>query len=60
MPIKNTSKKIAPPIAGKDSLVAVRLPNELSKAIDVWAKRYGHTKSSAIRLFIEIALKRRG
>ena len=59
VPTKNLSKKTGRP-AGNESLVAIRLPLELSKAIDVWAKRYGHTKSSAIRLFIEIALKRKG
>jgi len=46
--------------ASKDSLVGVRMPLELSTAIDAWAKRYGHTRASAIRLFIEIGLKRKG
>ena len=48
------------PPTSKDSLVGVRMPVELSNAVDAWAKRYGHTRASAIRLFIEIALKRKG
>ena len=46
--------------ATKDAPVEVRMPLELTKAVDAWAKRYGHTRASAIRLFIEIALKRKG
>ena len=48
------------PVTNKDTLVGVRMPPELSNAVDAWAKRYGHTRASAIRLFIEIALKRKG
>ena len=48
------------PATSKDPLVGVRMPLELSNAVDAWAKRYGHTRASAIRLFIEIALKRKG
>jgi len=42
------------------ALVGAKLPLEISNAVDAWAKRHGHTRESAIRLFIEIGLKRKG
>lgn len=57
---KGVSKKIRHPETGKEPLLNVKVPLELSHAIDAWAKRYGHTRASAMRLFIEIGLKRRG
>lgn len=60
MPAKNVVKESVQAITGKDPLLGVRVPYELSKAIDAWAKRHGHTRASAILLFIEMGLKRKG
>jgi predicted DNA-binding protein len=45
---------------GQDVLVGMKIPMELINAVDAWAKRYGQTRASALRLFIEIGLKRKG
>jgi predicted DNA-binding protein len=60
MSTNDLRKKRGRPATARDILVGVKLPLELDRAVDVWAKRYGHTRASAIRLFIEIALKRKG
>jgi hypothetical protein len=51
-------KKRGRPATGVDPLVAVRLPPELIKAIDEWAKQSGErSRSHAIRALIERGLK---
>lgn len=58
MTAKDSCRKVAQ--ADKDVLVGAKLPLEVSNAVDAWAKRHGHTRASAIRLFIEMGLKRKG
>lgn len=45
------------PATGTDPLVGVRMPPELIKAVDAWAGKNDHTRASAIRHFVEAALK---
>jgi len=59
MSIKDIPKKRGRPATGKDPLVGVRMPPELTKAIDAWAKKNGHTRASAIRHFVETGLGRK-
>jgi hypothetical protein len=35
------------------------MPPEMIKAVDAWAKKNGHTRASAIRLFVEGGLSLR-
>jgi len=46
------------PATGQDPVSAVRLPAELTKEIDIWARKH-HTesRSEAIRRLVEIGLK---
>jgi Arc/MetJ-type ribon-helix-helix transcriptional regulator len=55
--IRVIPKKRGRPATGKDPLVAVRLPPEMIREIDAWAKHNtGGSRSEAIRRFIEKAL----
>ena len=45
------------PATGTDPLVGVRMPPELTKAIDAWAMKNDHNRASAIRHFVETGLK---
>jgi metal-responsive CopG/Arc/MetJ family transcriptional regulator len=50
-------KKRGRPGTGRDPLVALRLPSELVKRVDDWAKRNGEeSRSATIRAFIEAGL----
>ena len=48
------------PIAQSEPLSAVRLPNDLTAAIDAWAQTYEISRSEAIRRLVELALKAKG
>lgn len=50
--------KIGRPATGRDPLVGVRLPQELIDRLDDWARAQDLTRSAAVRLVIERALKR--
>jgi hypothetical protein len=60
--IKVIPKKRGRPATGNDAVRAVRLPDDLVKEIDRWAKRQGGkktpTRSEAIRRLIEIGLSK--
>lgn len=45
------------PATGTDPLVGVRMPNDMTKAVDQWAKKNGYNRASAIRHFVEEGLK---
>jgi metal-responsive CopG/Arc/MetJ family transcriptional regulator len=45
-----------PPTGGRDPILSVRLPKELIKRIDKWAKLNDVTRSEAVRRLIEHAL----
>jgi hypothetical protein len=49
-------KKRGRPATGKDPLVGVRIPVELTAEIDAWAKQNGVSRSEAIRRMIEHVL----
>jgi hypothetical protein len=49
-------KKRGRPATGKDPLVGVRIPIELTAAIDSWANRNKVSRSEAIRRLVEQAL----
>jgi hypothetical protein len=52
-------KKRGRPATGKDPLVALRLPPEMTKAIDAWAARNDKaSRSEAIRRLVERGLKK--
>jgi hypothetical protein len=55
------SKKVKPkrrgrPATGKDPLVGTRMPQDLIREIDAWAKRADWSRSKAIRSLVEQAL----
>jgi predicted DNA-binding protein len=52
----NRKRKRGRPATGTDPLVGVRMSTELTKAVDQWAKKNGHTRASAIRHFVEQGL----
>jgi metal-responsive CopG/Arc/MetJ family transcriptional regulator len=56
MPNKVPSTRRPLPAAGKDALIAVRLPPELIRAVDRWAQRDEVTRSVAIRRLLRSAL----
>ncbi len=45
------------PRTGQDAVSAVRLPEQLTDAIDTWAEAHGMARSEAIRQLIELGLK---
>jgi len=55
----NRKKRLGRPATGTDPLVGVRMPPELIKAVDAWAKKNGHTRASAVRHFVETGLPRK-
>jgi len=59
MSIKDIPKKLGRPATGKDPLVGVRMPPDLIKAVDVWAKKNGYIRASAVRSFVEAGLGRK-
>lgn len=54
--IKDKPKKRGRPATGKDPLVGVRMPPELTEQIDAWAEKNEHSRASAIRHFVELGL----
>jgi hypothetical protein len=59
-PIILNDRKRGRPATGRDPVSAVRLPIELTAAIDKWAEAHETNRSDAIRRLVEIALKVRG
>jgi hypothetical protein len=55
--IKVNQKRRGRPATGRDPVSAVRLPVELTSAVDKWAEDHDATRSEAIRQLVEIALK---
>jgi Ribbon-helix-helix protein, copG family len=49
-------KRRGRPATGTDPLIGVRLPPDMIKALDAWAKAQGLTRSAALRTMIEQAL----
>jgi len=45
------------PATGFDPVLTVRLPDDLVKGLEAWAKKNGLTRSDAIRQFIELGIK---
>ena len=56
-PIEVNQKKRGRPATGRDPVSAVRLPAQLTAAIDKWSEGHETTRSEAIRRLVEIALK---
>jgi Arc/MetJ-type ribon-helix-helix transcriptional regulator len=57
-PIKvNLKKKRGRPATGRDPVSAVRLPKDLTKAIDTWGEEHEVSRSEAIRRLVELGLK---
>jgi hypothetical protein len=56
--IKVIPKRRGRPATGKDPLISLRVPPELKKAIEDWAKREKIKRSEAIRRFVEEGLQR--
>jgi hypothetical protein len=55
--VKLNPKKRGRPATGRDPVSAVRLPAELTAAVDQWAEDHQANRSQAIRRLVEIALK---
>jgi hypothetical protein len=55
--IKVNQKKRGRPATGRDPVSAVRLPVELTAAIDKWAQQNEANRSQAIRRLVELGLK---
>lgn len=55
--IKVNQKKRGRPATGRDPVSAVRLPVQLTAAVDKWAEDHEANRSEAIRRLVEIALK---
>jgi len=59
------SQRVAPkrkpgrPATGRDPVISGRVPPELIKEMDAWAKQAGLTRSEALGRLIEAGLKRR-
>jgi hypothetical protein len=53
---KQARKPGRPFAGGRDPLVAARLPTELTRRIDAWAKLHEVTRSEAMRQLLEQAL----
>jgi metal-responsive CopG/Arc/MetJ family transcriptional regulator len=54
--IKVNQKKRGRPATGRDPVSAVRLPTELTAAVDKWAEDHEANRSEAIRRLVEIGL----
>jgi Arc/MetJ-type ribon-helix-helix transcriptional regulator len=55
--VKRKKRRRGRPATGKDPLVGVRLPPEMIKQIDTWAKREGvASRSEAIRRLVDQSL----
>jgi Ribbon-helix-helix protein, copG family len=55
--IKVNQKKRGRPATGRDPVSAVRLPVELTMAVDKWAEDHDANRSEAIRRLVELGLK---
>ena len=55
--IKVNQKKRGRPATGRDPVSAVRLPVELTAAVDQWAQENEANRSEAIRRLVELGLK---
>ena len=55
--IKVNQKKRGRPATGRDPVSAVRLPTELTTAVDKWGEAHEVTRSEAIRRLVELGLK---
>jgi len=55
--IKVTEKKRGRPATGRDPVSAVRLPAELTAAVDKWGEVHDANRSEAIRRLVELGLK---
>lgn len=55
--IKVNQKKRGRPATGRDPVSAVRLPADLTSAVDKWAEDHEVTRSEAIRRLVELGLK---
>ena len=58
--IKVNQKKRRRPATGRDPVSAVRLPAELTAAVDKWAEDNEANRSEAIRRLVELGLKAKG
>ena len=58
--IKVNQKKRGRPATGRDPVSAVRLPVELTAAVDQWAQENEANRSEAIRRLVELGLKAKG
>jgi Ribbon-helix-helix protein, copG family len=56
MSIKVNQKKRGRPATGRDPVSAVRLPVELTAAIDKWGEDHHANRSEAIRRLVELGL----
>ena len=54
--IKVNQKRRGRPATGRDPVSAVRLPAELTSAVDKWAEDHEASRSEAIRRLVEIGL----
>jgi Arc/MetJ-type ribon-helix-helix transcriptional regulator len=54
--IKVNQKKRGRPATGRDPVSAVRLPAELTTAVDKWAEDHEANRSEAIRRLVELGL----
>jgi hypothetical protein len=54
--IKVNQKKRGRPATGRDPVSAVRLPTELTTAVDKWGEANGVNRSEAIRRLVELGL----
>jgi hypothetical protein len=55
--IKVNQKKRGRPATGRDPVSAVRLPAELTAAVDQWGEAHEANRSEAIRRLVELGLK---
>jgi hypothetical protein len=55
--IKVNQKKRGRPATGRDPVSAVRLPAELTAAVDQWGENHEANRSEAIRRLVEIGLR---
>jgi hypothetical protein len=56
----NQKKGRGRPATGRDPVSAVRLPVELTAAVDKWAEDNEANRSEAIRRLVELGLKAKG
>jgi hypothetical protein len=55
--IKVNQKKRGRPATGRDPVSAVRLPAELTAAVDQWGENHEANRSEAIRRLVELGLR---